>query len=398
MLLLRFAPLVLVLAASSLALASLSSNLIVGGDFESLSAIKTIDSPRTQAEIDAGAQPVRAWQFHPGGIAAEATAEYDVGDSFTDFGTWIGAWGISTQADRLNATAPNNVSTVSGNSYLEGAYFRSWAAQVVKAPTNHVAGPATINFDYYFNQWTATVPPMSNDANSIFHVWIGGINDEDLPTWADRAGPIWGGNVYGDPGATSPGAWDTLNPLWSSPNFDSQPWGWEGIGSDQPAVGSQGQLWHSFSAAFPSSVTFEIAQPYDNYYVSIWQTVYSEGHDYFWLYGGKIVDELAVAIDNIDLRVAVASPVVIGDCNLDGAVNALDISCFVGCLTSGRCGVECDTNGDGVCNALDIAPFISCLTGGACGWGTADEETVPEPAGVGALLVLLLGVGAHRRQ
>lgn len=380
---------------------TMSPNLIVGGDFESLSAIKTLDSPRTQAEINAGAPPVRSWQFHPGGIAAEATAEYSVGQSFSDFGKWIGAWGISTNDDPralYNQTgdngAPNNVSTVAGNRYLEGVYFRSWAAQVVKAPARHVAGPATINFDYYFNQWTAAIPPVSNDANSIFHVWVGGINDEDLPAWTDRAGPAWGGALDGDPEYSCGGPW-TLNPLWSSPNFDSQPWGWSGIGSDQAAVGSQGELWHSLSASFPSSVSFTISQPYDNYYVSVWQTVYSEGHEYYWMYAGKPSDQLAVAIDNVDLRVSVGPQVLMGDCNFDGMVNALDISCFVDCLIKG-CSGSCDLNGDGLCNALDISPFVQCLVSGSCG-GEVDGNAVPEPAAITLVALAIAGCWYRRK-
>jgi hypothetical protein len=394
-----------VLAALTLAgtaWGAMSSNLIVGGDFESLSAIKVWDSPRTQAEIIAGSMPVRAWQFHPGGIAAEATPEYSVGQSFTDFGKWIGAWGISTNDDPralYNQTgengAPNNVSTVAGNSFLEGAYFRSWAAQVVKAPANHAAGAATINFDYYFNQWTPPSPPSGNDANSIFHVWIGGINDEDLPTWADRAGPVWGGAVDGDPEAST-GTWD-LNPLWSSPNFDSQPWGWEGIGSDQPAVGSQGQLWHSLSSTFPTSVSFTIPQTYDNYYISVWQSVYSEGHEYYWLHNNRVVDQLAVAIDNMDLRVSVADEYCWDPWELP---NGLWISPFVEAITTSNYQAKFDFNLDAAVNALDISAFIYCLTSGTCGsCGPAGIAcgTVPEPTSAVAMLALLALAGLHRR-
>jgi MYXO-CTERM domain-containing protein len=86
----------------------------------------------------------------------------------------------------------------------------------------------------------------------------------------------------------------------------------------------------------------------------------------------------------------------VGDCNLDGAVNALDISCFVGCLTSGRWCGGCDVNGDGVCNALDISGFVRCLTGGACS-GEADKAVVPESAAM-AVLALALGATFIRRR
>jgi hypothetical protein len=80
--------------------ATLSDNLVPNGDFEDFttslfvgddanvtdwSYIKYEHSPRTAAEVSAGASPVRAWQFHP---------DYDLG-------RWIGPWG-TTSADRGN--------------------------------------------------------------------------------------------------------------------------------------------------------------------------------------------------------------------------------------------------------------------------------------------------------
>lgn len=80
----------------------------------------------------------------------------------------------------------------------------------------------------------------------------------------------------------------------------------------------------------------------------------------------------------------------LGDVNLDGAVNALDISPFVSRLTTGDYQVEADCNKDGLVNALDISPFITILTGG--GGATA----VPEPATVG--LVVLGGLVLRQRR
>lgn len=182
--------LVLILWAGISFGAQLSGNIVVGGDFESVNAIKMLDLPRTQAELDALANPVCSWQFHPAGIAAEDAGGYTIGQHFDDCGNWIGAWGIGTVDNRNDATGggrDNNVSLVnrdgSNTHVLDGVKFRSWAAQVVKAPANHVRGQAIINFDYYFNQWE----DMSVNADSIFHVWVGGLNS--LPTWGNRAGP-----------------------------------------------------------------------------------------------------------------------------------------------------------------------------------------------------------------
>ncbi|MCC7409658.1 MAG: hypothetical protein IT442_16455, partial [Phycisphaeraceae bacterium] len=166
----------------------MSDNLINGGTFEGAGFngvdttneiiepfIKIYDSPRTQAEINATADPVRAWQFHPGGVAAEATDAYDIGESFTDVGKWIGYYGIGIVPDPrspeitgagINRTIVQRDGQPNG--VLESAGFRGWATQIMQAPAGHVAGPATIDFDYWFNQWEVEVA----DADSIFHVWI----------------------------------------------------------------------------------------------------------------------------------------------------------------------------------------------------------------------------------
>ncbi|MCC7406547.1 MAG: hypothetical protein IT442_00640, partial [Phycisphaeraceae bacterium] len=170
------------------ALGAMSDNLVNGGTFEGagfngvdtnsedLNAfIKIYDSPRTQAEINASADPVRAWQFHSGGVAAETVDGYTTGETFTDVGRWIGNWGISAAIDPrspelLPASINRTVVQRDGqpNGVLEGAGFRSHATQIMQAPAGHVAGPATIDFDYWFNQWEVEVA----DADSIFHVWI----------------------------------------------------------------------------------------------------------------------------------------------------------------------------------------------------------------------------------
>lgn len=452
-----------ILAVScSVAWAGLSPNVIVGGNFESTSAIKILDSPRTQAEINGGLTPVRSWQFHPGGVAAENAGGYTVGQEFSDLGKWIGAWAISTNDDPRalynqtgNNGAPNNVSLVSRDGQnthvMEGVRFRSWVAQVVQAPANHVAGTATIDFDYYFNQWE---PDPVGEADSIFHVWIGGLNT--LPTYADRAGPIFGGYVDGSDSGTG-GKW-SLNPLWDSPNFNSFASGGSAIGFDKPMTGSQGQVWHKFSDMYPSQVTFNISTPYPYYYVSVWQTVYSEPHPYYWMYASKPSDQMAVAIDNISLQLPINSvllgdvnkdghvktndaaalvsaivaymtspgpgtfvpeadcnqdgilsmadlpafnaivtnspDILKGDVNIDGLVNALDISPFVSRLTSGEFQAEADINRDVLVNALDISGFVTCLVNGACA-GEAGGTVVPEPATLG---LLVISMGALRRR
>lgn len=51
----------------------------------------------------------------------------------------------------------------------------------------------------------------------------------------------------------------------------------------------------------------------------------------------------------------------LGDCNLDGVVNFLDIGPFIGFLTSGDYLEQADCNQDGIVNFSDIAPLLTIL-------------------------------------
>ena len=67
-----------------------------------------------------------------------------------------------------------------------------------------------------------------------------------------------------------------------------------------------------------------------------------------------------------DLGFSTILPVIplLGDVNLDGEVDFLDISPFIRVLLSGDFLEEADLNQDGEVNFLDISPFISILSGG----------------------------------
>ena len=71
--------------------------------------------------------------------------------------------------------------------------------------------------------------------------------------------------------------------------------------------------------------------------------------------GGEIVD---------DIQVWGGSSVLLGDVNLDGNVNLLDVDPFVEVVTSGKFQAEADTNEDGMVNLLDVDPFIALVGGG----------------------------------
>lgn len=60
----------------------------------------------------------------------------------------------------------------------------------------------------------------------------------------------------------------------------------------------------------------------------------------------------------------VQDPVLLGDVNLDGVVNLLDVAPFVDRIATGTYQAEADVNQDGSVNLLDVDPFIDVLAGG----------------------------------
>jgi len=69
-----------------------------------------------------------------------------------------------------------------------------------------------------------------------------------------------------------------------------------------------------------------------------------------------------IEIDNGNVVLTLTSPFLLGDINLDGAVNFLDISPFISLLSAGGFLEQADINGDGEVNFSDISPFISILS------------------------------------
>ena len=59
----------------------------------------------------------------------------------------------------------------------------------------------------------------------------------------------------------------------------------------------------------------------------------------------------------------VPADVLLGDVDLNGVVNFLDISPFIGILSTGEFQAEADIDQNGVVNFLDISPFITVLAG-----------------------------------
>ena len=90
----------------------------------------------------------------------------------------------------------------------------------------------------------------------------------------------------------------------------------------------------------------------------------------------------------------VTGPVLLGDVNLDGEVNGLDVDPFVDVLLNGPYQAEADMNEDGVVNGLDVDPFVAAIVGGGV-------QAVPEPSTLalvglaGLALVLRISRGGN---
>ena len=106
----------------------------------------------------------------------------------------------------------------------------------------------------------------------------------------------------------------------------------------------------------------------------------------------QVFEELTLGIGLIrdialDLR-EIPEPMV-GDVNLDGVVNGLDVDPFVEALLSGSYQPEADMNEDQVVNGLDVDPFVAAVVDGT--------QPVPEPSTL-VFVIVTLGLLAGRRK
>ena len=100
-----------------------------------------------------------------------------------------------------------------------------------------------------------------------------------------------------------------------------------------------------------------------------------DGNDYsnYTIISGLTADSFSIevtspdggrgAISGFQIRVNSDTEVVLGDANCDGMVSFLDISPFIGFLSSEEFKPQADVDGSGEIDFLDIAPFISILSG-----------------------------------
>jgi hypothetical protein len=87
-------------------------------------------------------------------------------------------------------------------------------------------------------------------------------------------------------------------------------------------------------------------------------------------------------------HVAFGEPL-LGDLNLDGEVNGLDVDPFVDVLLNGPYQPEADMNEDRRVNGLDVDPFVASVIGGV--------QQIPEPSTLLLALVTLGVVGGWRK-
>ena len=97
-------------------------------------------------------------------------------------------------------------------------------------------------------------------------------------------------------------------------------------------------------------------------YVTNFSTLVGDSYAYFSHQsssggGSSTFSKFEIAVTRFEIET-----VLLGDVNLDGDVDFLDISPFIAILSANTFQDEADINEDGVVNFSDIAPFISILS------------------------------------
>ena len=84
----------------------------------------------------------------------------------------------------------------------------------------------------------------------------------------------------------------------------------------------------------------------------------------FWKRGISNAEITQLFNDRMGFALVSEPKIMLGDVNLDGMINLLDIDPFVALITEGSYQAEADLNEDCQVNLLDVEPFIGVLSGG----------------------------------
>lgn len=142
-------------------------------------------------------------------------------------------------------------------------------------------------------------------------------------------------------GASIQDDWTNYMVTIDDPNSTSLPSGWIGFGDEDPAT---------FEPTLPANATFaSVLASVDEMRLT--------GAVPGFFFNSAFFD---VRIDNI----SIATGCLIGDVNMDGSINLLDVAPFVDLIASGMFQCEADTNQDRLLNLLDVAGFVEILAGG----------------------------------
>jgi len=411
-----------VICVAGQCLASMSGELLNGGDFESTAYLKNHDT----LDQD-GTTPIPIYRW----------------DQYNDPGLWLAQWGPESLCDlwgcpasagfsvfddprdpALRGSAPEtfnnksnadlgtmnrsfvdtNADAIADDHVMENTLFRPRWAQWIEAPANQKPGPIQISFDFYLNRWDpfgVADPPGSNTAaETVLQAYVFGMRE--LPTHnvgyvgdgvgnamrpidLDAGGVPLAGSLDGDMLVRfNWGDW-WLNE--NTPSVAGNDNGWVTVTNDG------GVLWDSVGKG--DILSFATTEAYPYYAVAFRTRNYHETHTYAWFDGSRITDTPAILVDDVSLEISVQ---VRSDFDDSGLVNLLDINPFVLALTNmpaydaaypGMDKPLLDPNDDGIINLVDIPAFVTTLTGG----GAVTE--LPEPA---SLSLLALGGAALLRR
>lgn len=150
-----------------------------------------------------------------------------------------------------------------------------------------------------------------------------------------------------------------------------------GLGNDRPSdliINSQDQIFFTGIEEPFAGVDYQITAAIDSAGQLLWKELYG-GPDQCCSYGSSIAlgcDDCIFTAGSsfetgndtniVTIGYQQSADVLLGDVNLDGTVNLLDVAPFVNLLSSGNYQAEADINSDGAVNLLDVAGFVELLS------------------------------------